>query len=357
MEAMYRRQVLRVAVAGAAVAAGGGTAALAWRLTDGNDGNDAAEGLVPRLSQRLYSDDSPWNTPLPGDVAIHPKSSAFVERLSRAGHFGSDPTQYTYPVYVVDDRTPLQEVRLSGKFSIVASHDEIENLDAPSLRVPIPDKAVGSRGSDQSIVLLNADSGHEWGFWRLERTEGQIAARNGYLYHVAWSGVPPRDPSSRVAGGTFVSRGAGVPYAAGLIRRWEIDAGEVAHALSFAYNYPSPLHVYPATKSDGRGLVTADLPEGSRLQLDPSMNDLEFSLLGLDETGRILARALQRYGMIVIDNSGHPKVMAEDETTAKWGDAGGRELTARTVASIPLDRFRVVDWNEWTGGPLGVSQK
>ena len=48
--------------------------------------------------------------------------------------------------------------------------------------------------------------------------------------------------------------------------------------------------------------------------------------------------ALQRYGMYVIDNSGHAKVMLEYDGTAHWNGA----VDQNTVSRIPLTSFRVV---------------
>ncbi len=68
-----------------------------------------------------------------------------------------------------------------------------------------------------------------------------VGASNGYHYNTAWSGVPPRG---------FSSRGAGVPYLAGLVRKCEIEQGHIDHALAFVYPRTTARFVFPATKSD-----------------------------------------------------------------------------------------------------------
>jgi hypothetical protein len=146
--------------------------------------------------------------------------------------------------------------------------------------------------------------------------------------------VPP--PSEN--GNPFGSRGAGVPYLAGLVRPCEIARGRIDHALAFAYDYPSRRHVFPATKSDGIGSARTDLPEGSRLQLDPTLGADEIGAWGCDGPCLVIARALQRYGMYVIDNAGRPKVMLEYEGTAAWD---GR-VDDDTVSPIPFSAFRVI---------------
>jgi hypothetical protein len=188
-------------------------------------------------------------------------------------------------------------------------------------------------GSDGQIVVVDRTSGDEWGAWRFDPSGGNAEATNAYHYNTNWSGVPPRT----AAGEPFGSRGAGVPYLAGLVRPCEIARGAIRHALAFAYPYPSSAHVYPATKSDGIGPRDA-LPEGTRLQLDSTLTADNLRARGCDSACLTIARALQRYGMYVIDNGGRPKVMMEYEATANWDGI----VTADTVSPIPLADFRAV---------------
>jgi hypothetical protein len=60
--------------------------------------------------------------------------------------------------------------------------------------------------------------------------------------------------------------------------------------------------------------------------------------MGLSPAARVVARALQEFGMIVVDNSGSTKVMLEDNLTADWG----QRLSSTSLSPIPLDKFRVL---------------
>src|SRR5207248_5766252 len=134
------------------------------------------------------------------------------------------------------------------------------------------------------LIVVDPASGDEWGFWRIARTDlGGWSAVNGYHYDIRWSGVPPVG---------FVSRGAGITYLAGLIRPCEIAQQRIDHALAFAYNWPSPEFVYPATKSDGRGQRGVDLPEGARLQLDPTLSADQIRSWGCVNSCLTIAEAL-----------------------------------------------------------------
>ena len=282
--------------------------------------------------RRPYSASSPWNTPIGPSPVADARSRQQVAALD--GRLTSDPTQYTYPVYRVGTGTPRANVRIDGRFSDVSNRGRNLRIQKEgTVSLPIPPGAQAAEGSDAQMILLDRSTGDEWGVWRLRREDGGWAAENGYRYNTRWDGVPPADPSGR----PFGSRGAGVPYLAGLVRPCEIARGRIDHALAFAYDSPTRDHVYPATKSDGKSSFP-DLPEGSRLQLDPSLSRARIEDLGCTGPCLVIARALQRYGMYVIDNSGRPKIMLEYEGTARWGGT----LDEETVSPIPLSAFTLL---------------
>ena len=283
--------------------------------------------------RRPYSANSPWNVPIPSRPRYHPQSRAIAANLDNA--LTSDPTQYTYPVYEVGAQTPRRTVHVSGVWSnVVAGGQRLEIGQSRTVRIPIPDAARAAAGSDAQIIIVDRSSGDEWGAWQLGGGGGRWSTQNAYHYNVRWSGVPPRSRN----GNAFGSRGAGVPYLAGLVRPCEIARGRIDHALAFAYDAPTGRHVYPATKSDGTGRGIGAVPEGTRFQLDPGLTSARLRRRGCRGPCLTIARALQRYGMYVIDSSGRPKVMLEYEGTARWNGA----VDESTVSPIPLTSFRVV---------------
>ena len=283
-----------------------------------------------RLSSNVpYTPDSPWNLKIGPDPVYAPNSDFYMESLH--GVFGSDTSRYTLPVYEVDGTIPLVTITLSDFFSNVTWSGGEQSLEVTrkvAVQVPIPLAAVQAKGKDGQMVIWNVETGDEWGFWRIEKKSGKWVAQNGYHYNTQWSGVPPTG---------FVSRGAGVPYLTGLIRPWEIKQGRIDHAIALGVNYPNMLHIYPATKSDGKTLDHF-FPAGARFQLNPSLTDLDFETWGLDRTGRIIAKALQDYGMILVDGSGHPKIYGEYDGTAHWDGV----IHKNSVRNIPYEAFQLL---------------
>ena len=289
---------------------------------------------------RPYLAESTWNTLIPDLPAVDSRSDALVRSIGESGNGGeitSDPTRYTYPVYEADADTPRHDVPCTWFKCTVVGEEDAERVEVLE-DVPIPPWARPSAGSDGSMIIVDVETGTEYDLWKVTRREdGAWSVANGSVYNVRWDGMPE----------LYGSRGAGLPYLAGLVRHWEIAAGEIQHAIAFAYpNVARDVCVWPASKTDGQSDAANALPEGARLQLDPDLTEQDLRVMGLDETGLIIARALQRYGMIVVDVSRRPKIMVEDLTAnsraeGSWSDPETL-LTDTTIVAIPYTAFRVL---------------
>jgi chitodextrinase len=297
--------------------------------------------LVSTAGLALYEPTSAWNTAVGSSPVVDPLSGTYINAIANNGlPLTSDPDEYTIPVYTWSSSTPTFTVTGSGYFHSYDAGNDTTSVGHGSpwtvSGVPIPAGASGGVGSDGQIVLLNPETGVEYEFWQFyQASDGSYHATNGAESHTT-SGYYGR------FGDGLAGRGDGTPYLAGLVRRWEVEQGHIDHAIAFAYNSPSSAFVYPASKSDGGnfgGVLGTDAPEGTRIQLDPSLTEADFEAWGLSPMARIIAHALQQYGMIVVDHSGSSKIYLEDRTTAGWESTVTRNL----VSAIPWSAFRVVD--------------
>jgi len=318
----------------AAIASAGGFVACAGGDDPPTPGATSGSSTVD--CPRPYDPSSPWNRPVGKRPRVHPRSARYMRAITdNRQPLTSDPDQFTPAVYEFDERTPLKTMKLSGYYS---SYDGGDNARkghgyAPTIsRIPIPDNAAAPPGDDGQVVLWNPTTGVEYAFWRFKRTiSGTVSATNGYRYHTR-AGF-----QGRFADG-LAGRGAGLTYLGGLVRPCEIERGRIDHALAFAYSSPSPhTFVYPASKLDGLG-TKRDVPEGSRLQLNPRLDEADFNRWRLPPAARTIARALQTYGMYLVDNSGSSKLFLEARQTARWGPSIRRDLVSR----IPWSAFRVI---------------
>jgi len=288
---------------------------------------------------RPYAATSPWNTPIDPMAQYDPNSNAMIATIGlskNGGSISSDASRFSYPVYFADSSTPRWDITCL-KYSCTIVTSKGAEMTSTIKGVPIPANAKSSTGTDGNMIVIDRVTGAEYNLWQAERTETGWSVGNASVYNIYWDAMPE----------LYGSRGAGIPYYAGLIRPWEIVQGHIDHAIAFGYPFPARDRcVFPASKTDGESKLPDAIPEGARLQLDPLLTEADFDRLGLDRTGKIIARALQQYGMILVDYSGRPKIYAENLadnplTTQSWLDPQ-LGLTDSTITHIPYTSFRVL---------------
>lgn len=308
-----------------------------------------ATALLTESCERPYADSSIWNTPIDWSIAkIHPMSDLMMQAFFEAYNWiGTDTTQYTPNVYWVSNATPLVPVRLREyRFRDALSDVEVEYGEPGGIVwMPLPGEARPAEGTDGQLVVINMDTGEEWGLNKGSVDElGNWYAGGVYRYSVLNSGLPPEG---------FAQRGAGIGQLAGIVRRCEVDRGRINHAVTIAYDYPCapevcqqngwPAFVPPFRKTDGRGNSQYDLPEGARLAIRPEVTPEDIETACASKKGCIVwVQNMQEYGGFVVDNSDHPKTYAEGHPTAAWNPS---DWTKDMLRDIPTDWFVVIDWN------------
>ncbi|HSC91000.1 MAG TPA: hypothetical protein VLB86_05035 [Gaiellaceae bacterium] len=273
---------------------------------------------------RWFSDASPLNTPIPAGAAVDPSSSAMTAGMEYAAAqkgFSVSVKRWSVPVYYADRTTPRTSVALDAPWTIPAHQ---------LLDVPFPADARPDPAGDMHMAVIDRDSGCFYEYYKLFRREdGGWQAR--------WANRGALDgPGIHAA--ALSTRASGFANLAGLIRPEELERGSIDHALVFGHPFTKAGGpVLPATDSDGRpesetgaavGLTlpagALPIPEGARVQLDPG---LDLDSLGLAPWQRVIARALQVYGMYLADTAGttsltavNPQSFASNPYLPFWGD-------------------------------------
>jgi len=274
----------------------------------------------------LYAAKSPFNQPIPADAVIDPRSDAYVASLAEAGRGQGlfvALRRWTVPVYYARASTPRINVRLTASWRVADW----------MLRVPIPRDAAPDPAGDGHLTILDGANGCEFDLYEAQRQNGVWVAGWANSIRLASKGVYPFGLSAR---------GSGFASLAGVIWPKELRDRTIRHALLFSYPYTSSRGaVAPATETDGQGSSPDALPEGARLQLDPS---LDLRKLGLSSAALTIGRALQRYGMYLGDTGGGVSLYAVNGQSYAgnpykgfFGAGAYGELD-----KIPLDRFRVI---------------
>lgn len=251
----------------------------------------------PALARRPFAATSPWNTPITGAPAVDPGSAAMVKLLTTgANQAVADIDAYGLPIYVASTTDPTYSVRCTLPGVCPFS----------GLRVPVPDIAKTSTGTDHALVVVDTELDRIYEFWKANRA--RITGCTGsapacYRWSVAWGAVEALDGNGgRSVSGAPGATGSGNSALAGVVRISELHAGSISHALSFVTHYTcAATFRYPAIKTDGRRTAPC-IPEGTHIQLDPSI-DVD-AIPGITRGERAVAHALQTYGAYSRDTGG-----------------------------------------------------
>jgi hypothetical protein len=276
----------------------------------------------PCNSSRLFAADSVWNACFPADAPVDSGSGDMVEGLvrevKREGAAGTGPyvqtDRYSTPLYVVRAHQPVVRVALDDPRASWR-----RGLQRAFRKVPIPKHARPAAGSDAHMTVWQPSRDRLWEFWQArKRRDGWHASWGGAIKHVSSSpGYFNRTSWPGLSRSNWGATATSLPVIAGTILISELRAGEINHAL--ALDLPAPRShsfAWPAQRTDGTGPPSA-IPEGARLRLDP---DQDLESLDLPRITLIMARAAQRYGMIVRDQT-HGQPQAEDAVGAQRSNA------------------------------------
>jgi hypothetical protein len=274
-----------------------------------------------------FSSTSPWNVPIPATPALDPNSTSI------AAYLGSDLKAYAD---LYEFGTPVWEGSASDPFNTVSCTESWGTCQLSQQQIPIPAGAQPSGGSDGSMVVIDSSTHVGYDFWRASRSSLTS-------WSVGW-GTRFEMGGSGTGGG---ATGAGVPLLAGLPRLAEMAQGHINHALGFASSDTcASTYMYPASKTDGKSAQSSCIPEGARIQLDPSI-DVD-AIPGITPGEKIVAHALQTYGAYCKDTGGAKLAFGFENPAGKPNPypALGFSWDYYDMPHIPWNRLRVLkSWN------------
>jgi len=167
-----------------------------------------------------------------------------------------------------------------------------------------PAAAKPAQGTDGHVTIVQPD-GSLVEMWKAVRgVDGNWTA-----------GAAGRAPAGAYGYDTAACRGSSFTLPAGLVTPDEVRAGRITHALAVVLPGAAvrKASVYPSTDTDGIMVGSQYIPEGARLVLDPTAN-----LSGLSALERVVAKALQEYGAIVVDKTGGGDLSFLAEAPETW---------------------------------------
>ncbi len=258
--------------------------------------------------------------------------------LAANGGWGTGAMQIDFSIDVLtaDASTPFLDFTPTGDFYT-------PDCD----HVPFPVPAVGAvegeqgyactQGGDCHLLVVDPPSQKLYEMWEANISGGTFSGG----CTVVWDLTRSYPPNLRGDGCTSADAG-GFPIAAMLFSADEVSAGEIPHAIRFilpnARIRGGNVYVHPGSHTTGATSGGAEAPPyGVRFRLRA-----DFPLASLPSDGaRVVAQAMQKYGMFLADGGNIALTAANDGfTTHKWTDVG---VDSHSLAAIKVSDMEVVD--------------
>jgi hypothetical protein len=264
----------------------------------------------------IFPTDNPWNTRV-DQAPLRARSTQTIAAIQSSGSdflhadFGENPA-YGIPFVVVPETQP--------GVPIVYTVAGDESDPGP---FPIPLNAPVEAGSDRHVIALQVGTCRLYELFAAQRSGGGWSAYSGASFDLRSNALRPLGWTSADA--------AGLPILPGLVRYEEVASGAINHAIRVTMSATQRAYILPATHfaSDN---TNADLPPmGLRLRLKAN-----YDVDGLSGQARVIAMAMQQYGLIVADNGSNWFFQGAPSTG--WIDDELNQLT-----SIQGTAFEVVD--------------
>lgn len=320
---------------GGPVSIGAGTHRVSIHMT--NDlrlGQDCDRNLwVDKVT--LYGEpmapDSFRNQPLSPTEPLDPQSAAWVAELQRqVAVWGPwvGTTEYSVPIYVVGaQQSPKFDFKVVSNwygpgYDDPPNDQEFKGVPVPT---PLPQGPVISDGTDRDLTVWQPATDRYWEFLETQwdAVQGYRTGKGGRIDGVSTSPGYQVDPP----GWRYALTATAITPLGTTLRIPELQRGVINHAVSVGIPDPKFIHCWPAQSNDygpsirdyranvegfGDRQYNEMIPEGTRFRLRP---DLDIDALHLPRFTETLAKAIQKYGMVVQDYGGAVGFQAEDWRT------------------------------------------
>ena len=267
---------------------------------------------VPGTPCEVFPADNAWNMRV-DSLPVHPKNADWRRTTHAKGtllhpDFGGDP--YGIPFAVVDNT--------HATVAIDFTYDD-ESDAGP---YPFDQNTPKELGGDEHALMINEETCILYELYDVHWNGGNPDAGSGAIFDLGSNDLRPAGWTSADA--------AGLPIFPGLVRRDEIVAGEIAHALRVTFDCTSNKYLWPARHQAASG-GKACPPMGARFRLKAG-----FDISGFSADAQVLLTAFKRYGVINADNG-------SDWYFTGTMDNGWDDDLLDEWKSVPARAFQAVD--------------
>jgi hypothetical protein len=270
--------------------------------------------------------DSFWHADVSA-LPVHPQSATWVASVGTTAKlkadFGSgiwDGGPIGIPFTTVAGTQPRVPV----------SFDYADESDPGPYPVPAnaPIEGGPAATGDRHVLVVDRDACRLWELYSAYPQNGGAswAAGSGATWDLRSNAMRPLGWTSGDA--------AGLPILPGLVRRDEVAAGTIDHAIRVTAPRTSDAYVWPASHKAATG-GTSDPPMGAWFRLKAS-----FDISGFSAANQVVLRALKQHGMVLADNgsswfmSGAPDPGWDDSDLGLLRNVPGSAFEAVDVSSL-----------------------
>lgn len=293
---------------------------------------------------REFSATSWVHQKLADDAALDPNSATYVlevvDQINRYyGTAAVNVTQYTPCIFVVPANQPTVAVKPydpnDGTWTFAPLADKWS-------AVPLPSNFQPASGTDKEAVVYQPSTGKLWEFWLCNKTGAKTTNSAGQLvdqWGARWGGridnIANNPGYFLTEGGDWNTAGGikygvtatSISFLAGIMTIQEQQNGVIDHAVGLALVETLPGRwSYPANRTDGWTPNPNPLavPEGAIFRLPASLN---LDAMDMDPYARMIAKAVQKHGMVIWDKAGAVSFRAENPgpnySVSPYTSAGG----------------------------------
>jgi hypothetical protein len=305
-----------------------------------------AGGTTTTTLGGLFEAPNPWNR----DVSALPvasQSASIISALAAAGGWGAgNNLQIDFSLHVVHT-VPTTPFVVFQKSAGYYSPDCDEPFPFPK---PVGGAIEGHTGytcpvgsEDCHLLVVDAPAKRLYEMYNATASGSTLIARCALF----WDLTRAYPPSLRGEQCTSADA-AGFPIAALLFTADEVFAGDIPHAIRFILpnaRMRAGVYVRPASHAGGPSGGPNLPPYGVRFRLRA-----DYPLATLPSEGaRVVARAMQRYGMLLADGGNIALTAASDRfTTHTWDEVG---IDSHSLFGIQVTDMEVVD----LGSPITLT--
>ncbi len=276
----------------------------------------------------LFPPNNIWNTPVISlSVAI--TSTTYINAIGAARGFHADFGSGTWDGFPIG--IPVNPVG-GGQATSSVIFDYASESDAGAYPIPANPLIEGDpNGSgDRHMLIVDTSACKLYELYAARRVSTQWHAGSGAIFDLNSNALRPADFTSADA--------AGLPILPGLARYDEVAAGEIRHALRVTAPATNGTYIWPARHKTSSPFNPSAPPMGQRFRLKAS-----YDISGFSPPARVIARAMQVYGLILADNgsawyvTGMPDPRWDNDVLHELDVIHGSDFEAVEEAGLMVD--------------------